>query len=454
MVRATRLFSVIPLAAASLILAACGSSGGGGEKDAAVADTPATDLGTTPEDTVADPVTPIDVPADIPTELPVTGDTIAADLPGPDDAISTDPIEDVCVPNCGAIKCGDDGCGGSCGSCPTGGPACTTGGQCGSDCVLTVSNPACLSFGFEDGKLDKWIVEGDVFVVENLGKILAPDGNRMIELGTPTVAHASSRATIQTYVPAGTKSLRFTWRLLSEELVEACSPHEQTDRFLVEASLLPNPPSPGNVFRRTVSQLCPKDAAGCVGTAVPTGEVVYFCGDYFVGVEQADVAFDQGHVWQTPWQTDTVPIFDLIGPMGGVLGLTFSLQDGWDGTFKTVVLLDAITLLPNCTPVCDGRHCGSDLCGGTCGCAPGQTCADVPTITCDGGSLPIPGGASYCLFPAGEKICTCASSTDCDGGACTDFATSSAMSAVGCHWPDPVPSMICGDPMQAIGFCQ
>jgi hypothetical protein len=35
----------------------------------------------------------------------------------------------VCVPKCELRECGDDGCGGGCGDCPTG-LACTTEGQC------------------------------------------------------------------------------------------------------------------------------------------------------------------------------------------------------------------------------------------------------------------------------------------------------------------------------------
>jgi hypothetical protein len=46
-----------------------------------------------------------------------------------------------CTPTCSGKACGDDGCGGSCGSCASG--SCDASGQCGSSCTPTCSGKAC-----------------------------------------------------------------------------------------------------------------------------------------------------------------------------------------------------------------------------------------------------------------------------------------------------------------------
>jgi hypothetical protein len=47
-----------------------------------------------------------------------------------------------CTPTCTGKSCGDDGCGGSCGTCPTG-ETCNTSGQCVATCVPKCSGKAC-----------------------------------------------------------------------------------------------------------------------------------------------------------------------------------------------------------------------------------------------------------------------------------------------------------------------
>ena len=50
-----------------------------------------------------------------------------------------------CTPNCTGKVCGDDGCGGSCGTCPSG-QACNSSGQCGG-CTPNCSGKVCGSDG-------------------------------------------------------------------------------------------------------------------------------------------------------------------------------------------------------------------------------------------------------------------------------------------------------------------
>ncbi|MGC4118188.1 MAG: lamin tail domain-containing protein [Myxococcales bacterium] len=58
----------------------------------------------------------------------------------PNDSTNKRPI--VCTPNCGTNVCGDDGCGGSCGTC-TGGQTCTSG-QCACPGTEVLCNGTCV----------------------------------------------------------------------------------------------------------------------------------------------------------------------------------------------------------------------------------------------------------------------------------------------------------------------
>ena len=52
-----------------------------------------------------------------------------------------------CKPDCGARKCGDDGCGGSCGTCSAPAPSCGDDGQCTNKCVPFCDGRTCGSDG-------------------------------------------------------------------------------------------------------------------------------------------------------------------------------------------------------------------------------------------------------------------------------------------------------------------
>ena len=62
---------------------------------------------------VVDQVEPSDMQSDVDTDLSASKDT--TDIIGPDDMVDT---KDVCVPDCEGKECGNDGCGGACGTCP------------------------------------------------------------------------------------------------------------------------------------------------------------------------------------------------------------------------------------------------------------------------------------------------------------------------------------------------
>jgi hypothetical protein len=63
------------------------------------------------------------------------------DAPGHD---APAPVDVACTPFCGQMVCGDDGCGGSCGTCPT--PyTCVINGTCQLDPGSVCGNATCGS---------------------------------------------------------------------------------------------------------------------------------------------------------------------------------------------------------------------------------------------------------------------------------------------------------------------
>lgn len=104
----------------AIVLAACGSStvaatDPGGIRDTAAEDVPSVDPG----------------PADVPAEVADPG-------PPPADVPGDVPAVDTCTPACGERKCGDNGCGGSCGECDLTKPYCNAG-VCQAECLLPSS---------------------------------------------------------------------------------------------------------------------------------------------------------------------------------------------------------------------------------------------------------------------------------------------------------------------------
>ena len=73
------------------------------------------------------------------------GNPCTEDSCGPSTGCAHEPIPDCCVPICAGKECGDDGCGGQCGECPSGSPCLETGicGICQKDCA----GKACGSDG-------------------------------------------------------------------------------------------------------------------------------------------------------------------------------------------------------------------------------------------------------------------------------------------------------------------
>jgi hypothetical protein len=126
--------------------------------------------------------------------------------------------------------------------------------------------------------------------------------------------------------PASAKFIGFKWKHYSEEFVEWCGTIYQ-DKFHVVVS---NATQEVELLNLTVDDLCPPDS--CPG-----------CGKKYIGLEQADVKFDQGDVWMTPWSTAYYELPD--GFTGKPLTVTFSVSDVGDMIYVTAILIDAVQFL-------------------------------------------------------------------------------------------------------------
>ena len=294
----------------------------------------------------------------------------------------------VCVPDCAGLSCGPDGCGGSCGACgpgfscgetgqcepceplcdPTaecgldgcagvcdicpGGETCTPAGGCVSACDCV--GDACWGDGFEGanpgegGTLAGWMWTGDAQVIEHLGATPAPEGDSMALVSTGLMVQEDGKLWRAFCPPPGAAHLEFSWRFYSEEFKEWCGSSYQ-DNLEVFVAV---GPAVESVFSLTVNDLC------------PPGEC-YNCGAQFVGLFEADVSFDQGGVWMTPWQTASVPL--PAGLDGEEFTVWFEVSDAGDSIYDTVVLIDDVHIIapPPCETVedCDdGNPCTDDLC--------------------------------------------------------------------------------------------
>ena len=77
-------------------------------------------------------------------------DTADTSADGDSERATETPSADVCVPDCLGKQCGDDGCGGSCGECPTG-QACQDDGTC-LGCTPECAGKACGDDGCGGGR--------------------------------------------------------------------------------------------------------------------------------------------------------------------------------------------------------------------------------------------------------------------------------------------------------------
>jgi len=299
-----------------------------------------------------------------------------------------------CVPNCTGKQCGDDGCGGSCGSCPV-------GQQCQAGKCQAVQDP-CLGISWEG------CCEGTILHYCENGQLVSG------ECG-----------------PAGCG-----WnpgKLYYDCQFQGADPTGAHPLACPGSSCIPN----------CGGKQCGDDGCGGSCGTCAAGQFCYQgkcqaqdpCGNLtYQGVCEGNTL---------KWCQDNKPMsFDCT-----LLGPTFICAFENDQVGNNCIEKSA------CTPSCNGKECGDDGCGGTCGkCADGFTCQAgkcsqdpcTPSCTnkecgdngCGGSCGSCPGGwfcenghcNTSCVPACADKQCgddgcggkcgTCAAGQSCVAGVC------------------------------------
>jgi hypothetical protein len=138
-------------------------------------------------------------------------------------------------------------------------------------------------------------------------------------------------------IPAAKDKLCYYWKFYSEEFTEWCG-SSYMDRF---TSTLQADTGKITMTDVWIDQLCPYDCGG--KSACDPGSPQCKCGQQWKTLSNADVIFDQGGVWMTPWQKTCVDITPLAGS-GKKATLKFFATDTGDSIYDTVVLVDQVTV--------------------------------------------------------------------------------------------------------------
>ncbi len=311
----------VALAWLLVLLPACGSSGGG---DADTTDSVSFQDGS--DEDLAEVVIPDVVPdfGPEPDEITLPDTKPVDEISQPDTA---------CLPQCGAKECGDDGCGGSCGTCD-GGLVCLPEGLC----VPPANPPEVGTLVITEIMVDPKAVkdtDGEWFEIRNTtanainlqGLVVTDEGTETFTITELThlgpnkhlVLGRSSKMSENGGVAVGFVYTKFD--LTNEK-----------DKIVLKL---------GDVVIDSVSW----DATW----AIPSGASLS------LPPEKQNYELNDS---STAWCPSTTFILGETGDMGtpGVINLTCDSQV--------------------CVPACEGKQCGPNGCGGECGtCIPGTSCS-------------------------------------------------------------------------------
>ncbi len=188
------------------------------------------------------------------------------------------------------------------------------------------------------GKLTGWKPIGDGRVISRLGLTTPVGGKYMGIISTGLGFTTDSGSLEQPFcVASGATQLCYQWKFYSEEFIEYCG-SAYMDRFA--ATLTDSGGSKITMTDVKIDQLCPYDCGG--KTPCEAGSLQCKCGQQWKTLTNADLGFDQGGVWMTPWQK-TCQDVSKLDPKKKVT-LKFFASDTGDSIFDTVILLDEVTV--------------------------------------------------------------------------------------------------------------
>ncbi len=179
-----------------------------------------------------------------------------------------------------------------------------------------------LNPSWETGNLQGWIKSGDGRVISRLGSTVPVAGKFMGIISTGLGYTAQVGKVEQRFcIPSGKTKFSFWWKYYSEEFKEYCGSSYQ-DAFTARLDGVVNGKSASiTVVNAKVDDLCDG-------------------GPQFKGLTPADVSFDKGGVFMTPWVMGSKDISPFAGN-GSVL-LNFYATDVGDSIYDTAVLFDKV----------------------------------------------------------------------------------------------------------------
>lgn len=201
-----------------------------------------------------------------------------------------------------------------------------------------IDNSELINNSWDLGNLTGWKPVGDGRVISRLGATIPTSGKYMGIISTGLGFTAQNGSLTQPFcVEEGQTELCFYWKFYSEEFKEYCG-SSFMDTFMATLKSDIQNTTMVNVY---IDSLCPYDCNG--GSPCEPGSPSCKCGKDWKTLSQADVNFDQGGVWMTPWQKSCTDVSGLANKDKKV-DLTFFATDKGDSIFDTVILLDQVTV--------------------------------------------------------------------------------------------------------------
>ncbi len=201
-----------------------------------------------------------------------------------------------------------------------------------------VNNSALINPSWDSGNLTGWKPVGDGRVISRLGVTIPVAGKYMGIISTGLGFTTQNGSLSQPFcVDDAQSELCFYWKFYSEEFKEYCG-SSFMDTFMASLTSELGKNTMVNVY---IDSLCDPDCGG--KAPCEWGSPSCQCGKDYKGLSQADVNFDQGGVWMTPWQKTCQDVKPLAGSKKKV-ELQFFATDKGDSIFDTAILVDEVTI--------------------------------------------------------------------------------------------------------------
>ncbi len=206
------------------------------------------------------------------------------------------------------------------------------------DSAANTKDANLINPSWDTGKVTGWKPVGDGRVVSRLGETVPVAGKFMGIISTGLGFTTENGSLEQPFcVDKNKQNLCFFWKFYSEEFIEWCG-SSYMDEFRATLTADSGQITMTDVW---IDQLCPYDCGG--KSPCDPGSAACKCGQQWKTLTQADVSFDQGGVWMTPWQKTCTDVSGLSG-IDKKVNLKFFATDKGDSIYDTVILLDEVTV--------------------------------------------------------------------------------------------------------------